>query len=465
MQEKYTLGNQDVDTFVLTLEMTWRGIEDENTKKDVGLRPPHSFMEVIDGQTINYYVVASEIEQFIPACAKMLLNKKGLVEQFKQKTIESTRKIREYAIEYIKKVNDLSDEEIIKILEKSTSLQSQCMTDGTVVAFADIYGGITNGLLDIIRKRTNLKHPLHVYTNILGSPFETGLAQEAYLVIQSTQDTNNQVLLDKYFWLDQGYIGRGLTENQLEEIRKEKKQDDEVSLPVNELLRELNLSEEEDRVFFVSREIITTKSLRADSRQFLHVVINKLTDILAQRWDIEPKYVETMYAYEITKVLRGLSNVPSNLENRWSHSVFLRKQDKTCYEMLEGEKADKFIVSNVIKEKTSGHKQVEGQTAQPGKVSGIARLVFGPQHNNKVKDGDIVISTATSPQLLPAMRKAAAFVTDVGGITSHAAIVARELKKPCVVGTQSATKIFKDGDLVEVDADNGVVRILEKYHP
>ena len=67
----------------------------------------------------------------------------------------------------------------------------------------------------------------------------------------------------------------------------------------------------------------------------------------------------------------------------------------------------------------------------------------------------------TIPDFLPAMKKAVAFVTDEGGILCHAAIVAREFKKPCIVGTKFATKILKDGDYVEVDANNGVVRLLE----
>ena len=62
---------------------------------------------------------------------------------------------------------------------------------------------------------------------------------------------------------------------------------------------------------------------------------------------------------------------------------------------------------------------------------------------------------------MPAMEKAAAFVTDEGGITCHAAIVAREMKKPCIIGTKIATKVLKDGDLVEVDAEKGIVRILK----
>jgi pyruvate,water dikinase len=70
-------------------------------------------------------------------------------------------------------------------------------------------------------------------------------------------------------------------------------------------------------------------------------------------------------------------------------------------------------------------------------------------------------SPMTSPEFIDVIRKAGAIVTDVGGLTSHAAVVARELGIPCIVGTKHATKVLKDGDLVEIDATNGVVRKLD----
>jgi pyruvate,water dikinase len=75
-------------------------------------------------------------------------------------------------------------------------------------------------------------------------------------------------------------------------------------------------------------------------------------------------------------------------------------------------------------------------------------------------DGDVLVSGTTGPEMILACQKAGAIITDEGGVMSHAAIVARELKKPCIIGTQYATKVLQDGDLVEVDADAGVVRIL-----
>lgn len=78
-----------------------------------------------------------------------------------------------------------------------------------------------------------------------------------------------------------------------------------------------------------------------------------------------------------------------------------------------------------------------------------------------MEDGQILVSVATDPSLEPAMSRAAGIVTDMGGITCHAAIVSRELGIPCVVGTRFASKVLKDGDLVEVDASFGVVRRVE----
>lgn len=104
---------------------------------------------------------------------------------------------------------------------------------------------------------------------------------------------------------------------------------------------------------------------------------------------------------------------------------------------------------------------VRGQAAFKGFVTGRVKVLYGPKDVEKVEKGDIIVSPMTMPDVLPAMKKAAAFVTDEGGLLSHAAIIAREMKKPCIIGTKIATKVLKDGDMVEVDAERGVVKILK----
>lgn len=109
-----------------------------------------------------------------------------------------------------------------------------------------------------------------------------------------------------------------------------------------------------------------------------------------------------------------------------------------------------------------GIQEYKGQSASSGKVRGMVRVVFERSQIGKVQAGDILVSPMTTPDFMPAIVLAAALVTEEGGITCHAAIVARELKKPCVIGVKTATRVLKDGDEVEVDADNGTVTIVRR---
>lgn len=108
-------------------------------------------------------------------------------------------------------------------------------------------------------------------------------------------------------------------------------------------------------------------------------------------------------------------------------------------------------------------KELKGLSAFPGVIRGTARIIFSIGEINKLKRGDILVTSMTRPEYVHIMQKAAAYVTDEGGITCHAAIMAREFKKPCVIGTKIATKVINDGDFIEVDANRGIVTKLHKY--
>ena len=101
---------------------------------------------------------------------------------------------------------------------------------------------------------------------------------------------------------------------------------------------------------------------------------------------------------------------------------------------------------------------LRGLGAAPGRASGAARLLSSLDDATKLADGDVLVTHMTSPDWVPLMRRAAAIVTDSGGMTCHAAIVSRELGIPCVVGTGDATKRLRDGELITVDATAGAIR-------
>ncbi len=106
-------------------------------------------------------------------------------------------------------------------------------------------------------------------------------------------------------------------------------------------------------------------------------------------------------------------------------------------------------------------KQFRGNIVNPGLVKGRVAIVKNLKDLNKVKPGNILVASMTTPGMVPAMKLAAGIITDEGGITCHAAILARELKKPCLIATQIATKVLKDGDLVEINTQKGIVKKIK----
>lgn len=107
----------------------------------------------------------------------------------------------------------------------------------------------------------------------------------------------------------------------------------------------------------------------------------------------------------------------------------------------------------------TGHGEllVSGLGASPGVAHGKARLLREPEDGAELEDGEVLVAPMTSPDWVPTIRRASALVTDSGGVTCHAAIVSRELRIPCIVGTRSATRVLRTGELVTVDGGKGRV--------
>lgn len=106
-------------------------------------------------------------------------------------------------------------------------------------------------------------------------------------------------------------------------------------------------------------------------------------------------------------------------------------------------------------------KEIKGQVASSGHVKGIVKILKSYKENDKLKRGEILVVSMTTPDFISAMEKASAIITDEGGITCHAAIISRELGIPCIIGTKIATKVLRDGDYILVDANKGVITKLK----
>ena len=144
-------------------------------------------------------------------------------------------------------------------------------------------------------------------------------------------------------------------------------------------------------------------------------------------------------------------------ERKISYGIISNSSGMT---ILVGDKLNKKL-EQLIFVNIESYFELKGMTAYKGKVVGSVRIILDKSQLTNVMPGEIIISNETTPEYVVAMKKAAAIITNLGGITSHAAIVAREMKIPCITGTKIATKIFNNGDIVEVDADKGIVRIIK----
>lgn len=152
----------------------------------------------------------------------------------------------------------------------------------------------------------------------------------------------------------------------------------------------------------------------------------------------------------------------------------LKKREQCFCYLLEGRKATMYagtrgkkVFHKKIQEQSFDHQEIKGHTANRGKVQGKVRVFSNENADLKemisaVQQDEILIVQNTWPQLLPACAKAKAIVTNEGGIACHAAILSRELGIPCIVGTRYATKTFNTGEYVEVDANEGIIRKIQK---
>lgn len=185
---------------------------------------------------------------------------------------------------------------------------------------------------------------------------------------------------------------------------------------------------------------------------------------IAKRSGINLKDVKYCLTDELVDfLLKGKRFNKKELQKRQKGYVIWMKNFKL--NLYTGRKADQiaqYVAKHAKIERTT---RVKGEIGSPGKIVGKVKVLsydkpLTPQIE-AMKKGEILVAGQTRPEVIAACRKAGAIVTNEGGICSHAAVVSREFKIPCVIGTKIATDIFKDGDQVKVDADQGIVERID----
>ena len=232
----------------------------------------------------------------------------------------------------------------------------------------------------------------------------------------------------------------------------------EVPLPLDKVIKILKPDKKKQHLLELAPYLTFFKDWRDDLRRYHCYAWQFFWEKLSVLFSVPKDDLGYLTLLEIEDSCRlGKIDRPCIEKRKTVPLVVTAKLPELQMIMKEGPPQQYLTIINSL-EKKSKQTVVSGNSAYPGKAVGKVCLIRSYHDVKKVQEGDILIANTTHPNYLPGMKKAAAFITNEGGLISHAAIVAREMKKPCIVGTKIATKCFQDGDMVEVDARSGIVR-------
>jgi phosphohistidine swiveling domain-containing protein/DNA-binding transcriptional ArsR family regulator len=477
--KKYFLFNEENGTCFLSVDFVLQGyMSDHGIKKGI-IKESWPAIAVYKADYGRYYFEKEIIERGAEESLKKLLQDPSFV--FETIYIESVKRGEE-AQEIFKKLQKnnfkISKKAALELIDRFLEIISVQVGLNTIAVFDlkdQLYSNyLKNYLLGKVKK-TGLN--LSVVMEKLLAPEKLTYTQLLRIELlklvlkykQTKFNVNKEIerLQTVWGWLNYGYIGPGLGKSYFEEIFKELNahQIAQLKTELNELLNN------EQRVKSIKNDIYRKLSIDKKHQNFINalgvlsylkiyrkdtafLIFSCLYQILAKLApDYKRKDLFNLTVMEAKDLLQGKLKVSlKELRERSNYCAYIYDEGKFLY----GEEVDKCLTESVTEEikETTALKSLEGTIACLGKtgnwIYGEVKIINSISDIAKMRQGDILVSVATTPDVLPAMKKAAAIVTDQGGITCHAAIVSRELNIPCLIATKYATKVFKDGDKVVV---------------
>jgi phosphoenolpyruvate synthase/pyruvate phosphate dikinase len=251
-------------------------------------------------------------------------------------------------------------------------------------------------------------------------------------------------------------------EQELKSAMPEPKVRNTDGLTVDQVMEELNLEDATKDYLNLLRDYIFLRTYRVEQLSKAYFLIQPLFIEIAKRGKISLYELCLCNVNEIISFLSN-KNLPSTneLDKRKKYYLYIVRNGR--FKFYSGKKAY-VLFRNEIKEEhlDSVITKFKGVPASRGIGKGKVHIILGKEELVDFKDREVLVTIMTNPDFVTVMKKASAIVTDEGGVLCHAAIVSRELGTPCIVGTKIATKILNNGDLINVDAEKGIVDILSK---
>lgn len=476
-QSGSTLYNPVFNFAPISASLNWYGKE---YYAPYSILPVNPIFSLSNKENLIWYVTLEQFKPFTKDFAKKFILKEDVSGFFKQYE-ENRNKINQMYEKYIVNKTNIKDEEGV-IKELNVLLEAECKTNAA--GWFSIY--MDRSLIEEIIQETDLSiSPLKLDEIIEKSsdPKEGSFDIRSKLIILDLiiQNKNLGEIYENVKFIFAGFAGIGKDDLDREEIKKTftdfisgaKSAQEEKEIFIQEIKNnQIKLEEYRKRLSederMLSEYIEVSSTMKDALRDYIGktiVLIFKFAETITPN-TLHP-YIKYITVQELSKGSGYLQAIEEDVVEREQGFCFIMKPDQIPYQELMTNKVEKikqdlqelFLNQNGFKKDVES--SIKGQVASKGFVKGrVVKITDFESQRNKMQKDAVLVTGMTRPEFVPIMKIASAIVTDEGGITCHAAIVTRELGKPCIIGTKIATQVLKDGDVVEVDAEKGIIRII-----
>jgi len=344
----------------------------------------------------------------------------------------------------------LSDEELLGAYSRFIDFYIHAYGIGAVTfLYEDI---LTDRLFDSLQSR--LENPTAALGQLTTTDYTSFMVKSDELLAdihnaeESRQDELVNTFLNRYFYIQASYQdGPVLTKDVVLEMAQEVSADgSEIETPAGNEEVEFTPTQKEQAIADLFHHTEKIRDKRKQQNLIGSYTMFRFLDEVASRVSVDSETAKNIFWWELSDLL--YEHIDENaISDRNQSSIVFTGNETGYYDY------------NVLQEREKDiDGQIEGTPAYSGTAKGEVCIVHGASDFSKFESDQILVTEMTRPDYAPIMNKAAAIVTDEGGITSHAAIVSREMETPCIIGTGNATAALSDGAHVVVDAEEGIVR-------
>lgn len=448
MQEEFVIPRSRKARFypnVVNIQIHTSGIN----KRLHGYKMPHAYFMVHDNRGYSLYP-KKEWNKMASSILKKF-SKRNYVKDCYKKSMVIGKKIESYSKKIMESdISNWKDKKLYSSWDKSESLWKEYDSYNVPPWF------IGGDLIHKYARELNLDLSDQEFLDA-STPNTLPWTTKEEVDRLSAKIGDEKELAGKYYWIPHGYDGPNVWDEKYysKNIGGNKRRLIEIKLYYSDLKKSQNKIKKKVEDYGLFEDLQLLVAMTDERKRFtfkLYVAMHKVMDEIFRRRNIA--HCKGWVTMEESRTLNN--KILVNLANKRINGTNILKS-------VDGRllSASKKELGSAVKAVSINHGGIKGIVASSGKiVRGKARVLLGTSMIKEMKTGEILITAMTSPEYIPAMHKAAAIVTDEGGLTCHAAIVSRELKKPCIIATHNATKAFKTGDLLEVNTKTGVIKKL-----